>query len=240
MTAVLEKTIYLPPSRVDSEGYLGYADAFCLFMDLAAEHADLLGIGMGDLAARSLFWLTAKTKAVFIRRPNLGETILLRTWPEAPERIACNRNYEFCGEDGSVMVRGKTEWVLLNTETHRVSRTAGVFPEDLDYLKGSACPEPFSRIPDDFDDAAPYAEYAVRSIDIDIGGHMNNAAYVRALIGTFSTDALRNAPPRSIEVLYRESCYEGDLISFQRKETGTGRDYRLSKDGKTVLLARID
>ena len=68
---------------------------------------------------------------------------------------------------------------------------------------------------------------------------MNNAAYLRALTGTLSTEELNGIAPRSIEVLYRESCYEGDVISFQRKETGVSRDYRLSKGGKTVLLVRI-
>ena len=239
MAERLEKKIYLPPSRVDSSGRIGYADVFSLFMDLAAEHADRLGIGTGDLALRSLFWLTAKTKVHFDRRPSLGDTVVLRTWPEAPERIACNRNYVICGEDGGIMVRGRTEWVLLNTETNRVSRTAGVFPEGLDYLNESACPEPFSRIPDDFGDAETYAEYTVRSIDIDIGGHMNNAAYIRALVGTLSTEELTAAPPRSIEVLYREPCYERDVISFRRRDGDGFRDFRLSKNGKTVLLARI-
>ena len=239
MAAILEKKLYLPPSRLDSTGRLGYADVFSLFMDLAAEHADSLGIGMRDLAARSLFWLTVKTKVHFIKRPCLGETVVLRTWPETPERIACNRNYQICAEDGSVMVLGRTEWVLLNTETHRVSRTAGVFPENLVYLKESAFPEPFSRISEDFGDADAYAEYTVRSIDIDVGGHMNNAAYLRALTGTLSTEELNGIAPRSIEVLYREACYEGDVIAFQRKDENAVWDFRLSKDGKTVLLARF-
>ena len=44
MTNKLEKTFAIVPSQCDSTARLGIPNAFSLFMDIATEHADQLGI----------------------------------------------------------------------------------------------------------------------------------------------------------------------------------------------------
>lgn len=98
---------------------------------------------------------------------------------------------------------------------------------------------PFARIADHFEGIAPYAEYRVRSTDIDVGGHMNNTAYVRMIMGSLSNEERKALPIRRMDVIFRASCYEGDVLSFRRKETEDGLDIRVSRGEETVLLVRI-
>ena len=42
-----------------------------------------------------------------------------------------------------------------------------------------------------------------------------------------------------MDVIFRSPCYEGDELLFQRKPSENALDFRASKDGATVLLARI-
>ena len=95
-------------------------------------------------------------------------------------------------------------------------------------------------IPDHFDGINPYAQYTVRSTDIDVGGHMNNAAYLKALFGTFSCKELAEKNIRSVDALFRAPCFEGDELLWQRAETAEGFQIRATCKGKTVFLAAIE
>ena len=56
------------PSICDASGKLSHAEAFGLFMDIASFHAEQIGVGLGAMAQKDLFWLTVKTQVNFIRR----------------------------------------------------------------------------------------------------------------------------------------------------------------------------
>ena len=222
----------------DSTAKLGIPNAFGLFMDIATEHAELLGVGMNDLMPKGLFWLTVRTRIRFNRRPSMTERVEVRTWPETPERSRCNRDYAIM-KDGETLLEGKTEWMVMNLHTGRLHPADAVFPADLDLLEDRVLPEPFARMTDDFADADDFGAYTVRSTDIDVGGHMNNAAYVRAIAGLFSTKDWNAMNIREMEVAFRAPCFEGDVLRAQRREAGEAVELRLSREGKTVLLARI-
>ena len=82
MTDKLEKTFAIVPSQCDSTARLGIPNAFSLFMDIATEHADQLGIGLKDLGPQNKFWLTVKSKVHFYDMPALSDVVTLTTWPE--------------------------------------------------------------------------------------------------------------------------------------------------------------
>lgn len=226
------------PSMCDATARLGVPNAFALFMDLATEHAETLGIGMNGLMKQGLFWLTVRTRIRFIDRPAMTETVTLRTWPEPPERSRCNRDYTVARGD-TVIIEGKTEWMIMNLKTHRLHPVDGVFPEGVALIDEKVLPEPFARLDENFDGTQGLGSYTVRSTDIDVGGHMNNAAYVRAIAGAFSSDQWRDLHIREMEVAFRSPCFEDETLDIQRRDSDAGVDIRLSRAGKTIALARI-
>lgn len=237
MEQVFERPYIVAPSLCDFDGRLSIPGAFALFMDLATEHAEALGVGLSAMQAKSRFWLTVRTKIVFDERPDMSEAVRLLTWPEKPGPLRCNRSYELWRGDRR-LIAGRTEWAVLNTGTGALTPSRDVFPENLDYGRGSALEEGFARVPDRFD-GAPFAEYRVRSTDIDLGGHMNNAAYPRALFGAFSVRALREKPVRCVDLIFRAPCHEGELLSFYKMEEDGRLDIRMTRGEETVLLGRI-
>ncbi|MBR3640394.1 MAG: hypothetical protein IKN53_00010 [Oscillibacter sp.] len=239
MNEVFEREWQIGPGVCDEQGLLSYADAFRAFQDAATFHAEELGVGLREIGKRDLFWVTVKTQVRFFRRPRMIERVIVRTWPEAPERMRGNRSYEIVSGD-EVLVAGKTEWVTMNMKTHAVAPMRDLYPAELTFSRPSACAEPFARIADDFDGAEPFCRHRVRSTDIDLGGHMNNIAYVRAMLGGFSLAELEARPVKRADVVFRTICYEGETLLMQRRETENGTDVRMSKDGATVLLARLE
>lgn len=238
MQPKFEQEILIPPSACDYSGRLGYAGAFAVLMDLATEHAERMGIGLAAMMSKNRFWVTVKTKILFFERPAVSEAVRLVTWPEKPGAVRCNRSYEIRRGD-ELLIAGRTEWAVMNTEANTIAPASDLFPPELDYVKASAVSEPFARIPARFDDMEPFASYTVRSTDIDLGGHMNNAAYPRALFGAFSTKELEALRARSIDLIFRTPCYEGEELTFLKKEGEGVTDLRAARGDETVLLARI-
>ena len=237
MEAVLERTLEIGPSICDASGKLSRQDAFGVFMDIATAHATRLGVGPDEMFARDLFWLTVKTKLIFHSRPRMGQSVLVRTWPEKPERVRCVRSYEMMS-DGKTLIAGKTEWAVMNVKTGRIVSLEGLFPEELCFPERSACEEPFAVIAPDFATEEEYASYHVRSTDIDLGGHMNNVAYIRAVLGSFSSAELKQ-PVREMDAIFRTPCFEGELLGFRRKRTKSGWDICTAKDGNAALFLRM-
>ncbi len=226
------------PSVCDADGQLSYAESFGLFMDIASVHAGQLGNGVLDMAGMGLFWLTVKTQINFINRPQITQMVTMETWPEQHSRMRGNRSYVLrCGDE--MMLTGKTEWAVITTDTHRLTPIEGVYPDGYRFDLPGICPEPFARIPDRFEGLEPYAEYRVRSTDIDVGGHMNNTAYVRALMGTFTGEEMKKMQIKRMDVMFKTPCYEGDLLHFTRKKDEFGLEIRASREEDTVLLVRI-
>ncbi len=238
MRAVLEKQIMILPGMCDSTARLGIPDAFSLCMDLATEHAEELGCGLNALMPQGKFWLTVKTKLRFYRRPRMTETVTASTWPEKPGAMRCLRDY-LVRSDDEILVAGKTQWAIVNTVSGRLESMAGVYPEGLSLSSEQALPDPFARVDGPFT-GEPFASYTVRSTDIDLGGHMNNAAYVRALAGLFPSGEWNGMHIRDMDVLFRSPCYEGNVLNFYRQQTTDGLAVQASlPDGREILLALI-
>ena len=239
MEQVYTRDLLIPPSACDFDGRLSYPGAFSVFMDLATEHAELLGVGLAAMRAKSRFWLTVKTRIVYYDRPRISEAVQLLTWPEKPGPLRFNRSYEM-RRDGELLVAGRTEWAVLDTETGALARSTDVLPEGLEYVRGSALDSGYARVPEHFEEIAPFCEYRVRATDIDVGGHMNNAAYPRALFSALSSGEIRAQARRSVDLIFRAPCFEGDTLRFYRNSRDGGTDYRMARDGETVLLARVE
>ena len=93
------------------DSLMRHHSVFELFMDMAAEHAEELGIGGAALMEQGKFWLTVRTRVVFHRRPALMSRCEAATWPGRPGRLRCERYYTL-SDGGGLCAEGKTAAVI--------------------------------------------------------------------------------------------------------------------------------
>ena len=240
MEAQLSRSIPILPSVCDAQMQLSIPDLFAQFMDIATLHAEALGVGADAMFARGLFWLTVKTKVRILRRPRMLETVALSTRPLAPERVKAIREYRM-ERDGELLAEGKTEWAVIDTGSGKLCPMAGIFPPELELAAEPAYPAPFARIRPDFSEAETLGSYTVRSTDIDRGGHMNNVAYLRAILGLLPGKELKALPQGEIEIVFRSPCFEGELLTVKRRPTETGWELAaLKPDGSPAVFVKAD
>lgn len=241
MKGYYEKEIILAPSRCDASSRLSLHSIFVLFQDSASEHAETLGIGGDRMTEKGLFWLTVRTRIKVHTRPHMMQRLQLKTWLGAfePGDLRTFRYYTLhCGE--TLVAEGKTEWTVFRLEDQAVVRIREAGMPDVEILPDVVCPEPFSRFRPVFDEADPAAEHVVRPSDVDMGQHMNNTAYVRAILDTFTVEELKNMDAKELEIAFRQPCFGGETLTIRRKETENGWQFAvLRPDGKPAALAQL-
>lgn len=233
-----EKNYTIGPSDCDHTSRMGMPAAFEAFMDIASEHAELLNIGVTFMKETGLFWLTAKTRVHIYKSPRMEQKIVIETWPLKPRGIQEIRDYRIRSESGEVFAEGKTQWAMLDTKSGELIRMEDLFPGEFEFAEEKVLDEPFMRVKDDISDCEEIGSYTVRSVDIDLGGHMNNSAYVRALFGVFSTRELNAMKISDCEVSFKKTCYEGDVLRFFKRTTDGGTEVVVkNKNNETAILA---
>lgn len=241
MDNFLKKDFIVLTSLCDAEGKLGIRNIFDICMDLASEHAARLGVSYYEMLERRCFWVAVRTRIKFYRRPMLMACVQAETWPGKPGIAKCDRFYRLSA-DGELLAEGRTEWAAQDVDTGMVRRSTSYgYPIDLVHRDEKVCAEVFTRFKDfkPADDSGT-RHYTVGSMDIDLGRHMNNVAYIRMLLGTFTTEEQAGMDISEMEISYRLGCYEGEKLEINRELREDGWYFQVRKpDGETAVHARL-
>ena len=228
----------------DYSGRLGIYDTFRECMELAGIHANLLGMSQESFIRRGLFWLTVKTRIKFYpeNKPIMGSPIKEETWPCKPLSLKTNRCYRISNNSGLV-AEGITEWAIMDVKNGHLANIPSLFPDNLEFSTEELSFSGFPVIKTYSRDSCLFEElgtYKVTSSDIDAGMHMNNAAYIRAVLGFFTVEELKAMEIREMTAIFKKSAHEGDLLTIPVLKDGdtiyTGLYFQ---DGTPSFLAQI-
>ncbi|MBO6158441.1 MAG: hypothetical protein J6P72_04150 [Firmicutes bacterium] len=244
MQTKLQSEIFINMSHCDDTSHLGIPNTFMIFQDLAIRHGEILGIGTRLIREKHIYWVTGRNHIHLYRRPAMDEVIQAETFLGSARGPRAYRYYRLFQGDETLAV-GRTDFVATNMDNHTLVKVTDFFPEQeaiTASFKGKTLPldENVPRISPDFSDGADAGSYTVRSIDIDLGGHMNNTAYAWALAGLFSSKELREAAFSDIDIVYRKPCFEGEVLAAFRRQTENATELSLRRpDGEAAVLARF-
>ena len=209
-------------SETDVDAKLSITGILNYLQDCSTFQSEDMGVGIQYLAEHRKAWLLASWQIQVVRRPALGENIIVSTWPYGFRGIYGLRNFSIQDESGAYLVKADSFWFLLDTDTGKPLR---VTEEDV---KPYGNTEPRLAMPDAPrkitvpDDAKEVGRIRVMKHQIDTNHHVNNAQYV---------DMAREGVPEKIEIgeiraEYKKAAVLGDTIVLWR--AGTEDGYALS------------
>lgn len=166
-------------------------------------YADIVDAG---LAARGA-WVVRRLRLRVDAFPRFGEPVTLRTFCSGAGRLAAERRTSMGG--GPAAVEAVALWIHVDTETLRPLRLGEEFQavygesagsRKANFRLGHAEPPP----------DASRAAWRFRAADVDVAGHVNNAAYWALVEERF----LGGAEPQSVdvEIEYREPAQPGEAL----------------------------
>lgn len=180
---------------VGASGRLEAAALMRHFQEVAAHHADELGVGFSDLMKEKVFWALTHLQIEAERWPGMEEQITVETWPRGTQKLYTTRDFLVSDGSGKVIIRATSAWIMVDYLRKRPVRPA----ERLANIDFTPEKEAISSFPEPFvceGDQQSEAERKVAYSDLDINQHVNNTRYVEWIM-----DAIGFQSDRSISSL---------------------------------------
>ncbi len=191
MNIFLNKDYYLRISDFDKYGRIFPSSVLDIFQDIAASHANEIGIGFNSMKEHNSLWVLTKVKYEIQKSPSPHETVHVKTWPLAPEKIRFIREYHITDSKGETLIKGSSEWVVINFETRKIMSAVDVFPIKDGFLSDKMFSEPLKKIADIELCENPYSVKTAFT-DCDINGHVNNIKYASFILDALELPADKN------------------------------------------------
>lgn len=223
-------------SELDEDGLLALPKIVDYFQDCSTFQSESLGVGLDYLLEHKRVWVMSFWQIQILRRPGIGETVTVGTFPYEFRGFLGMRNFFMKGQDGAMLVQANSVWSLLDTEHFRPVK-----------------PEPGMVERYGLEERLPM-EYASRKLPSAEGGlmlepvlvtpdcqdtnhHVNNARYV-----TMAVNALRllgkHTQIREMRIEYKNQAHTGDLVYPVVLETEEGFLVRL-QDGQGKIYVNL-
>ncbi len=236
MKKSFEKEFYLRTSDFDCRMDLGPAAILDFFQDVAGEHARSLGIGREEMAEGNKAWVIVKARYRVLKTPKQFDRVRVRTWPLPPHRSLFRREYAMSAMDGTPLVIGSSEWVVIDTVRRRLLPVGDVYPMQ-EFLDEHNFEDGFPHIAD-FDREGESMVVLPQFSDIDANGHVNNIKYANYIMNAVSPREDEHIADFEIEY-HREVLASAPLHLPVLRNEGHALVKGAGEDGACMFTARL-
>ncbi len=194
--------------QVSPDGRIRLASLADLFQEIAWRHADSADFGRNLLQSR-LMWALSRMEIQVAKFPKWGEPIQLFTGGRGADKLFAFREFMVWDQQGRVLVRAMSSWLLLNLDTKRIQRPQQVLQPGIfdPNLKPAWQP---GRLAVRGELIAAEA-VRVRHADLDLYNHVNNASYIRWVENTLADLGVF---PGGISINYLAECLAGEVVQL--------------------------
>jgi acyl-ACP thioesterase len=210
---IWQEKVTLRFSSVDSTERLTPAAAFDFFQEAAISHAAVLGVGRDSMTQSGQAWILSRLSVFIEKRPRYSEILKVRSWPRGPEKLFCLRDYDISDESGKTLVRGRSGWLVLDTEKRRPLRIQGIV-EKLPLNEGLNALLSGPRNLEAQENLVVKGTRQAAYSDIDSYYHVNNVRYVQWIQDITPPDLLEKAAQIRLDINYMSETLPGELLEL--------------------------
>jgi len=212
---VFERKYPINIFNTDLTGRLSSGSLFSFCEDIAGRHASVLGWGRDSLMSGGNFWALSRMMVKIDRLPAALEEITLRTWPRGTDSIYALRDFEMFDEGGKVVAAATSSWIIVDYNTRKVQRPDKTLSLlNIEFPGEKAVGTNAGKIhllPSDGQTVTPMQ---VKTEDIDVNLHVNNARYITWVINSYPTEHLISHIPAMIEVNYISEGHIDEAVNI--------------------------
>lgn len=214
-----ERNFHVEICDIDTKNELTNYGILRMMQEIAASHSDNLGISINHVEEKPYTWLLLNWKLKVFLRPAWNSELIVKTWPNASDKLYSYRDFEIYTKDNELVAQGASKWVLIDLKTLNIEKTS---EEILDIYKPSNTflfEEPMSKLkePQEYE----FIEnYTITRSDLDINGHANNLSYLKIATNILPEDVYKNIDFRDIEIMYKKECKFGDKVACIYSKNG--------------------
>lgn len=184
------------------------------FEDAGAYHSDSINFGLNDIVNTHLSWVLLGWKVKVLKRPVYGDKLHIKTWAKNPEKFSTYRNFEVYNQNNELVIIATSKWVLVNTETGRIS----AIPEDVIHNYKPDTKSVFSDSEAEIkklSDSKKYSQeinYTVTRSQIDVNKHLHNLYYLDIAYEALPENVYENNLFDNFEIMYKKQIRLHDTV----------------------------
>ena len=224
-----EMKFFVATKDVDCNDVITPTAVMDYFQDIAGLHAAEIGVGYKTFKEKNYAWVILYQEFQIYGIPKYLDYVTVKTWPKPNRRLEFEREFLIEDKDGNVLIKGISNWVVIDLTTRNLVRTNEI-RFDGEYYEFTNFPQKCSRklgldknmIEDKFYHVVTYS-------DLDHNGHMNNTKYLNVIYNNIN--------------LYGTKKYIYDVkIAFEKeaKYLDTLEIGHYSVDGKEAYIGFVD
>lgn len=238
MTTTHKHTFHLTAAECDATGHLPVNLLSERIIEVATEHANMLGIGYSKLITMGIGWVLSRLSVEMSRYPGINDTYSITTWIETLNRHFSERNMLIEDGEGHVIGYARTVWVAIDIAKRTMADLSAISDNELPVAE-LACP--IARHPRL---AAPVPgslefDYTFRYCDLDFNRHVNTIRYMELILNRWTLEHYDAFMARRIDITFSHECYFHDTVRVRVEQEGHTNACELLRDGRKVVSARI-
>lgn len=222
----------------DHRDRLTAANLANFLQDIAGRHAMTLGWAVEDLHNAGTTWVLSRIYVEIHHLPMHMKNVIVKTWPTGGERLFAYRDFEVHTEDGQLVAKGRSAWVVMNLETRRPL----FVPEEVKNMAG-LYPEPAVQFPERKVPGATKAEIClpikVRMSDLDRNIHVNNVRFIEWAMESVSADFYDRYDVATMDVVFRSEVRKEDEVRVEMEQHAESTHHTIYKNDKPACLLAI-
>ncbi|HLP74659.1 MAG TPA: acyl-ACP thioesterase domain-containing protein [Bacteroidales bacterium] len=223
-------------------GKLSIFSLFNFMQDIASDHAESLGFGRNDLMKENWFWVLSRLYLEMSRWPEWEETITLYTWPNGTDRLFALRNFGFFDKDKRQIGGASSSWLVLDNGTRKIIRPENLLQRrNIQRLDNIPVRNP-AKLEREVEQAEHDHCFCIKTSDLDINLHTNNAAYLRWIYDSYDFGFIMKNDPQSAEINYLAESKHGETVRISTSSDNRFFDHsiRREEDKKELCRVRIE
>jgi len=238
MQNTYQREYLLRTSDFDEKVHLQPFSVLDLFQCVAGGHAEELGIGFKAMLEQNLLWVVTREKYVVEKQPPMHSAVRVRTWPLKPGSIGFQREYIIETLQGETLVRGSSEWMIIDSRDRKLQSVKDVYPVfEEGHCTDRALDGRLRRIRN-FEGET--GEYIIpgRSC-LDMNGHVNNAKYANFVIDSVAMGESESIA--SLQMDFHKEVMAGEKLRVDSlREDNVILAKGVGEDGEVRFFCRIE
>ena len=223
----------------DRYGRIQPCSVLDIFQDVATVQAATMGMSNVDLDAKGVFWVVVRMKYEVVRQPERLQVVKARTWPHTPSRYSFLRDYDMTDDQGNVLIKASSEWVILDKQTRSFAKIATIYDGSEELCEERVFERKLRKIPAFESDPSLTRVIVPAYSDCDQNGHVNNAKYANFAIDALEPDAA--CAVRSFQIDYRHEVWPDVPLEIQMaKQDGQVLAKGINADGDIAFVCAIE
>jgi medium-chain acyl-[acyl-carrier-protein] hydrolase len=224
---------------VDYKGKLLPNRLMDFFQSTSTIQSETIGAGIEVLMQENKAWFLVKYEIDFIKYPELLDEVTASSEATCIDKFYANRLFQLRDKCGDLLAEGRTQWMLADLETGKVTRDMTKYiepyqlnPEDTRTFSISGIKK-LKNI--DIEN-----RFKVRYMDIDFNRHVNHVKYLTWVIENISLDDVLGKELAQVRIIYKRQCFYGDIIKVKSQQVDENLMRSEISNHDDVLLCKVE